>query len=98
MQAQRSTRDYSERVAIARQIGVALGNGLVEPERRRGRGAASNETGRFEPTRRGEKSSNISAGSFTWRWVREPSWNPCRKTPARVYRSGFFRRAVSRYD
>jgi DNA repair photolyase len=56
MRAQRSTQDYdreySGRVAVARQIGVALGDGLVEPERRRGRGAASNETGRFEPTRR----------------------------------------------
>jgi DNA repair photolyase len=52
MQAQRSKRDYAERVVVARQLGVALGDGLVAPEQRRGRGAASNETGRFEPTRR----------------------------------------------
>jgi DNA repair photolyase len=52
MQAQRSKRDYAERVVAARQLGVALGDGLVAPERRRGRGAPSNETGRFEPTQR----------------------------------------------
>ena len=53
MQAQRTkVRDYSERVVVARQLGVALGDGLVEPERRRGRGAASNESGRFEPVKR----------------------------------------------
>jgi DNA repair photolyase len=55
MQPQRSkVRDYSERVVVARQLGVAFGDGLVAPERRRGRGAASNETGRFEPTKREE--------------------------------------------
>jgi DNA repair photolyase len=55
MQPQRAKlRDYSERVVVARQLGVAFGDGLVAPERRRGRGAASNETGRFEPTRREE--------------------------------------------
>src|SRR5580698_5879558 len=55
MQPQRAkSRDYSERVVVARQLGVAFGDGLVAPERRRGRGAASNETGRFEPARRGE--------------------------------------------
>jgi DNA repair photolyase len=47
-------RDYSQRVVVARQLGVALGDGLVEPERRRGRGAASNETGRFERIQREE--------------------------------------------
>jgi DNA repair photolyase len=53
MQAQRSkVRDYTERLAVARQFGAAIGDGLVAPERRRGRGAASNETGRFEPIRR----------------------------------------------
>src|ERR1700684_3482646 len=53
MQPQRAKlRDYSERVVVARQLGVAFGDGLVAPERRRGRGAASNEGGRFEPTRR----------------------------------------------
>jgi DNA repair photolyase len=53
MQAQRTkVRDYSQRVVVARQLGVALGDGLVEPERRRGRGAASNESGRFEPVKR----------------------------------------------
>jgi DNA repair photolyase len=55
MQAQRSKpRDYVERVVVARQPGVALGDGLVAPERRRGRGAASNATGRFEPIKREE--------------------------------------------
>jgi DNA repair photolyase len=55
MQAQRTKMmDYSQRVVVARQLGVALGDGLVAPDRRRGRGAASNETGRFEPTRREE--------------------------------------------
>jgi DNA repair photolyase len=53
MQAQRTkVRDYSQRVVVARQLGVALGDGLIEPERRRGRGAASNESGRFEPVKR----------------------------------------------
>ncbi len=53
MQAQRTkVKDYSQRVVVARQLGVALGDGLVAPERRRGRGAASNESGRFEPVRR----------------------------------------------
>jgi DNA repair photolyase len=55
MQPKRSKiRDYSQRVVVARQLGVALGDGLVEPERRRGRGAASNETGRFERIQREE--------------------------------------------
>src|SRR6204780_4564158 len=55
MQAQRTKiMDYSQRVVVARQLGVALGDGLVAPDRRRGGGAASNETGRFEPTRREE--------------------------------------------
>jgi DNA repair photolyase len=47
-------KDYTQRVAAARQLGVAIGDGLVAPDRRRGRGAASNETGRFERTRREE--------------------------------------------
>jgi DNA repair photolyase len=47
-------KDYTQRVAAARQLGVAIGDGLVAPDRRRGRGAASNETGRFEHTRREE--------------------------------------------
>jgi DNA repair photolyase len=47
-------KDYTQRVAVARQLGVAIGDGLVAPDRRRGRGAASNETGRFERTRREE--------------------------------------------
>jgi DNA repair photolyase len=51
---QSKIRDYSQRVVVARQLGVALGDGLVEPERRRGRGAASNETGRFERVQREE--------------------------------------------
>jgi DNA repair photolyase len=55
MQPQRTqVKDYTQRVAVARQLGVAIGDGLVAPDRRRGRGAASNETGRFERTRREE--------------------------------------------
>jgi len=44
--------DDSARVIVSRQNGVKLGNELIPPERRRGRGAASNATGRFEPTKR----------------------------------------------
>jgi len=49
-----AARDYRERGVVARQLGVALGSGLVAPERRRGRGAASNATGRFETEKREE--------------------------------------------
>jgi DNA repair photolyase len=53
MQAQRSRpREYGGTAPIARQFGVSLGDGLVPPDRRRGRGAPSNATGRFEPTSR----------------------------------------------
>jgi DNA repair photolyase len=51
---QTKTRDFSERVAVARQLGVQFDDGLITPERRRGRGAVSNTTGRFEPTQREE--------------------------------------------
>jgi DNA repair photolyase len=44
--------DDSQRVAVARQLGVRFGDRLVEADRRRGRGASSNPSGRFEPTRR----------------------------------------------
>jgi DNA repair photolyase len=44
--------DYSQRVEVSRQNGVKLANELIAPERRRGRGAASNATGRFEPMKR----------------------------------------------
>jgi DNA repair photolyase len=44
--------DDSARVIVSRQNGVKLANELIAPERRRGRGAASNATGRFEPTKR----------------------------------------------
>jgi DNA repair photolyase len=44
--------DDSQRVAVARQLGVRFGDRLIDADRRRGRGAASNATGRFEPTRR----------------------------------------------
>jgi DNA repair photolyase len=68
MQAQRTkVRDYSERVVVARQLGVALGDGLVAPERRRGRGAASNETGRFEP---------LSREEFDDGWERDEAADP----------------------
>ncbi|MGA2792409.1 MAG: PA0069 family radical SAM protein [Roseiarcus sp.] len=68
MQAQRTkVKDYSERVVVARQLGVALGDGLVAPERRRGRGAASNDTGRFEP---------LSREEFDDGWERDEAADP----------------------
>ena len=44
--------DDSQRVAVARQLGARFGDRLVEADRRRGRGAASNPTGRLEPFQR----------------------------------------------
>ncbi len=46
--------DDSQRVVVARQLGAAFADRLVAPERRRGRGAASNVSGRFEFLRREE--------------------------------------------
>jgi DNA repair photolyase len=40
--------DDSQRVAVARQLGVRFGDRLVDSDRRRGRGAASNPSGRLE--------------------------------------------------
>ena len=44
--------DYSATVVVSRQNGVKFGGELIAPERRRGRGAATNASGRFEPVRR----------------------------------------------
>jgi DNA repair photolyase len=44
--------DDSQRVVVARQLGAAFADRLVASERRRGRGAASNASGRFEIVRR----------------------------------------------
>ena len=44
--------DDSQRVTVARQLGVRFGDRLVDSDRRRGRGAASNSGGRFEPHQR----------------------------------------------
>ncbi|HYA71519.1 MAG TPA: PA0069 family radical SAM protein [Roseiarcus sp.] len=44
--------DDSQRVTVARQLGAAFADRLVASERRRGRGAASNASGRFEIVRR----------------------------------------------
>ncbi|MGD0640878.1 MAG: PA0069 family radical SAM protein [Roseiarcus sp.] len=44
--------DDSQRVVVARQLGAAFADRLIAPERRRGRGAASNASGRFELLRR----------------------------------------------
>jgi DNA repair photolyase len=44
--------DYSQRVEVSRHSGVKFANEIITPDRRRGRGAASNATGRFEPMKR----------------------------------------------
>ncbi len=46
--------DDSQRVVVARQLGAAFADRLVDSERRRGRGAASNASGRLEILRREE--------------------------------------------
>ena len=44
--------DDSQRVVVARQLGVRFGDRLVDSDRRRGRGAASNPSGRLEAFQR----------------------------------------------
>ena len=44
--------DDSQRVAVARQLGVRFGDRLVDSDRRRGRGASSNPSGRLEAFQR----------------------------------------------
>ena len=44
--------DDSQRVTVARQLGVRFGDRLVDSDRRRGRGAASNPSGRLEAFQR----------------------------------------------
>jgi DNA repair photolyase len=46
--------DNSQRVTVARQLGAKFGDRLAPVDLRRGRGAASNVTGRFETARREE--------------------------------------------
>src|SRR4051812_26727965 len=53
MRAAASRReDSSQRVVVARQLGVKFADRLVEADARRGRGAPSNDAGRFETLRR----------------------------------------------
>jgi DNA repair photolyase len=44
--------DDSQRVAVARQLGARFGDRLVDSDRRRGRGASSNPSGRLEVLQR----------------------------------------------
>jgi DNA repair photolyase len=44
--------DDSQRVVVARQLGVRFGDRLVDSDRRRGRGASSNPSGRLEAFQR----------------------------------------------
>ena len=44
--------DPGERVVVARQLGVRFGDRIVADERRRGRGATTNVSGRFESAQR----------------------------------------------
>src|SRR5947209_8814918 len=44
--------DASQRVVVARRLGVKFGDGLAPAEARRGRGAPSNASGRFDALRR----------------------------------------------
>ena len=44
--------DDSQRVTVARQLGVRFGDRLVDSDRRRGRGASSNPSGRLEAFQR----------------------------------------------
>jgi len=44
--------DDSQRVTVARQLGVRFGDRLVDSDRRRGRGASSNPSGRMEAFQR----------------------------------------------
>ena len=44
--------DDSQRVTVARQLGVRFGDRLVDADRRRGRGASSNPSGRLEAFQR----------------------------------------------
>jgi DNA repair photolyase len=51
-QRQRDFADTSERVVVARQLGVNFGDRIVADDRRRGRGASTNVSGRFESEKR----------------------------------------------
>ena len=46
--------DGQQRFTVARQLGARFGERLAPADARRGRGAVSNATGRFEPTRKEE--------------------------------------------
>jgi DNA repair photolyase len=49
---QKDFTEPGERVVVARQLGVKFGDRIVADERRRGRGAATNVSGRFESAQR----------------------------------------------
>jgi len=49
---QKDFTEPGERVVVARQLGVKFGDRIVADERRRGRGAATNVSGRFESAAR----------------------------------------------
>ena len=48
----RRSVDSAQRVIVARELGARFADRLAPADARRGRGAASNVTGRFEPQRR----------------------------------------------
>ena len=53
-QRQHDFHDLSERVVVARRLGVNFGDRIVADDRRRGRGAPTNISGRFEAEKREE--------------------------------------------
>ena len=54
--------DDSQRVTVARQLGVRFGDRLVDSDRRRGRGASSNPSGRLEAFQRETIDDGWTAG------------------------------------
>ena len=63
--------DDSERVAVASRLGAGAADRLAPAERRRGRGAASNVSGRFEPLRREEFDDGWDLGEAPERFATE---------------------------
>jgi len=61
--------DAAQRFQVSRQLGARFGDRLAPADLRRGRGAASNVTARFEPTRRED---------FDDGWTREEAAAPLR--------------------
>jgi DNA repair photolyase len=60
-QRQRDFAEPSEKVVVAHQLGVKFGERIVADDRRRGRGAATNLSGRFESVQREEFDDGWSA-------------------------------------